>query len=115
MFGTALMQDWTIKMKNDVRWKKTILSGEFVSESCAIFGYDISSNPIIIAGEYLWYKDGKKERIREINDAWLPPWPHKDRIDISPATYVPSPMSSNPIDPDMLNAVQQKLARRKSN
>jgi len=36
---------------------------------------------------------------------------HKDRIDISPATYVPSPMSSNPIDPDMLNAVQQKLAR----
>lgn len=65
-----------------LKWKKHVLCEQFVSESCC-FAEITDGKIVFIAGEYKWTITDTvlKEKIREIEDAWLPDWPYKNIVD----------------------------------
>lgn len=67
----------------DRGWKKITLSNKFISESCC-FIYPNNDETIIgiVAGQWIWTLDGRKKKIRDIEDSWLPPWPYNNKEDI---------------------------------
>ncbi len=64
------------------KWVKKVICSEFVSESCCFIEHNHEIE--LIAGSYKWSTKciGKNNKIRMIDDAWLPEWPYKDRFDI---------------------------------
>jgi len=60
-------------------WNKTVISEEFLSESCCLGDIDGDTKLELVAGKYIWkIHDNPIEaiKIRELQNTWLPDWPH---------------------------------------